>query len=111
MASRLARAEYRTCTLLGCKPDGMSEYKFYSFYGGYEKAEDQKGRKSFRESLDQWCTNDPIALREHPTRDIDRVPDDARAATAESIAELLRSGHTVVLMDSGGEQRTRQIWD
>jgi len=98
-------------SLLGCKPDGTSEYKFYSFCGGYEKPEDRPGRQSFREWLDQWSSNEPIPLREHPTRDFDRVPDDLRVATAESIAELLRSGHTVVLIDSGGEQRTRQICD
>ncbi len=36
-------------SLLGRKPDGMSEYAFYSFYGGYDKPEKQPGRKSFRE--------------------------------------------------------------
>jgi hypothetical protein len=85
------------------------EYPFYSFYGGFDKAEERPSHKSFREWLDQWCDTSPIQLREHPTSDYEKVPNDVLNAAAKSITELLRQGHTVVLMDSGGEQRTRQV--
>jgi hypothetical protein len=96
-------------SLLGCKPDGTSEYAFYSFYGGYDKPEKRPGRKSFREWLDQRHGAPPIQLRECPTTDFNKVPDDVLNAAAKSVAELLRQGHTVVLVDSGGDQRTSQV--
>jgi hypothetical protein len=96
-------------SLLGRKPDGTSESAFYSFYGGYDKSEERPGHKSFRECLEQGCGASPIQLRAHPTHDYEKVPDDVLNAAAKSIAELLCQGHTVVLVDSGGEQRTRQV--
>ncbi len=96
-------------SLLGCKPDGTSEYDFYSFYGGFDKPEEQSGRKSFREWLDQYQGVTPILLEEHPTEDFKRVSDEALTSTATIIRELMRDDYTVVLIDSGGEQRTGQV--
>src|SRR6266481_5624420 len=35
-------------SLLGCKPDGLSEVSFYSFYGGYDVATEHAGALSFK---------------------------------------------------------------
>jgi hypothetical protein len=95
--------------LLGRKPDGMSEYKFYSFYGGYDKPEERPGRKSFRQWLNQQHNVPKIELREYPTTDFEKVADDMRESASQCVTELLRQGHTVVLVDSGGDQRTGQV--
>jgi hypothetical protein len=87
----------------------MSEYAFYDFYGGYDKPEEYSNRKSFREWLNQRNNVPSIELREHPTDDFEKIPDNKLQAISKSIAELLREGHTVVLVDSGGIQRTEQV--
>ncbi len=96
-------------SLLGRKPNGMSEYSFYSFYGGYDKPDEQLGRKSFREWLDLHHSASPIQLLEHPTDDFQKISDDKLSAASETIADLLHQGHTVILVDSGGQQRTYQV--
>ena len=87
-------------SLLGQKPDGTSEFSFYSFY--------EKGW-SFQEWLDQNYKDKAIQVLEHPTCDFRRVPNETLAAIASDISNLLSEGRTVVLVDSGGLQRTGQV--
>jgi len=97
-------------SLLGRKPDGLSEFSFYSFYGGFDLPSDHPGRPSFQEWIERWHGNLSILLREHPTVDIQPpIPAAILEAVAVDIGELLVAGRTVVLMDSGGDTRTRVV--
>src|SRR2546426_9699155 len=60
-------------SLLGRKPDGTSEFSFYSFRGGFDLASDRPGCLSFREWLDKLHDAPSIILREPPTCDFKPV--------------------------------------
>lgn len=96
-------------SLLGQKPDGLSEFSFYSFYGGFDLPSDHPGRPSFQEWLERWHSNLSILLREHPTVDFQPMPAETLEAVAADIDKLLVAGRTVVLLDSGGQTRTRVV--
>lgn len=96
-------------SLLGKKPDGLSEFSFYSFYGGFDLPSDKPGRPSFQEWLERWHPDPSISVREHPTTDFQPIPTDTLNAVAAAINELLLSGRTVVLVDSGGQTRTKVV--
>jgi hypothetical protein len=87
-------------SLLGHKPDGTSEFSFYSFFG--------RGQ-SFQQWLDREYPEKTIKVVEHPTCDFRPVPKETLAAVASDILNLLSEGRTVVLVDSGGMQRTGQV--
>ena len=95
-----AESDVAVVSLLGEKRDGTSEYSFYSFHA--------KGR-SFQQWLDKNCPTKGVQVVEHPTIDFDRVPTETMEAVASDISRLLSEGRTVVLMDSGGEERIRQV--
>jgi hypothetical protein len=96
-------------SLLGRKPDGLSEFSFYSFYGGFDLPSDNPGRPSFLEWLARWHGDLSILVREHPTVDFQPIPADTLAAVAAAIDELLVAGRTVVLLDSGGQTRMKVV--
>ncbi|MCH7748092.1 MAG: hypothetical protein IH939_08340 [Acidobacteria bacterium] len=96
-------------SLLGCKPNGLSEFSFYSFYGGYDVPAEHAGSLSFQEWLDCWHGELSILLHEHPTRDSDPIPTETLEAVAHDINALLSTGRTVVLVDSGGQERTGKV--
>lgn len=96
-------------SLLGRKPDGTSEFSFYPFYGGFDGADEQRGRVSFQEWLDEHYPDLQIEIRQHPTEDYRRIPDSALGAIAKEITELLAARKTVVLVDSGGQTRTAAV--
>jgi hypothetical protein len=86
-------------SLLGAKPDGTSEFSFYSFCG----------RESFQDWLDKRHGSLSITVREHPTTDYASIPSAELDAIANDVSRLLAEGYTVVLVDSGGETRTSQV--
>lgn len=86
-------------SLLGHKPDGTSEFSFYSFYGKY----------SFQEWLDRWHNKRSLKVVEFPTCDFRPIAKDNLAAISKKVLDLLSNGCTVVLMDSGGETRTGMV--
>lgn len=98
-------------SLLGRKngPDGMSEFSFYSFHGGWDLPVERRGRPSFEEWLQRWHKNRRIKVLEHPTYDFRRIPQETLRAVASDVLRELSAGRTVVLIDSGGEQRTGQV--
>ncbi len=96
-------------SLLGRKPDGTSEFSFYSFYGGCDDPTEAHGRLSFRAWLDRWHGDRAIEVIEHPTKDYIKIPPETLATVAADIERLLSAGRTVVLVDSGGEIRSRQV--
>lgn len=94
-------------SLLGQKQDGMSEYSFYSFFGGCDLADDHPGKPSFRDRVSGIVPD--IVVLEHPTIDSERVPTSTLDAVEVDVRSLLAQGRTVVIIDSGGETRTGQV--
>jgi hypothetical protein len=96
-------------SLLGRKPDGTSEFSFYSFRGGFDLASDRPGCLSLQEWLDKWHGAPSIILREPPTCDFKPVSSETLEAVSSGISELTSAGRTVVLLDSGGVTRTGMV--
>ena len=96
-------------SLLGRKPDGLSEFSFYSFYGGFDLASERPNRLSFQQWLDRWHKERSILVREHPTCDFKPIPPETLDAVAHDMDELLSAGRTVIIVDSGGQTRTRVV--
>lgn len=97
-------------SLLGEKEGGRSEFSFYSF-GPPSSAAIRTGGQQL--SFDAWIAH------YHPTVRIDVVsvptvdrmpmePSDLSTATS-AVRELLTMQHNVVVVDSGGEQRTGAV--
>jgi hypothetical protein len=96
-------------SLLGRKPDGMSEFSFYTFHSQVDTAGETLNGESFQEWLDHHYNDRRITVVEHPTTDYRGVPQSSLSAIAEDVNRLLADGHTVVLVDSGGQQRTGKV--
>ena len=99
-------------SLLGRKngPGGKSEFSFYPpFYGDWDQADERRGKISFQQWLDRHHKDRCIQVVEHPTYDGVRVPEATLRAVACEVSRLLSAGRTVVLMDSGGQDRTGQV--
>lgn len=101
-------ANVAVVSLLGRK-HGASEFTFYSFCGGLDSPGERRSRPSFQEWLDRWHKDRAIQVFEHPTDDFVSIPEDKRSAIKSEILRLLDEGRTVVLVDSGGETRTREV--
>jgi len=96
-------------SLLGRKPNGLSEYSFYSFCGTFETPAETKSRPPFQQWLEQRHPKRRLEVIEHPTTDFKPVPRETLVVVARDIDHHLSMGRIVVLMDSGGETRTRQV--
>ena len=96
-------------SLLGRKPDGLSEFSFYSFFGLWDTFEERRGRPSFQQWLDERHSGRGIRLLEHPTVDFKSIPLEALESAASDIRLLAAAGRTVVIVDSGGETRTQVV--
>jgi hypothetical protein len=96
-------------SLLGCKPDGRSEFSFYSFFGGFDRRSENTGRFSFQEWITRWHQDLSIVVCEHPTCDFKPIPADTLNAVASDIGKFISAGRTVVLVDSGGQTRTGTV--
>lgn len=94
-------------SLLGEKPDGSSEFRFYSF--GSALGPNSDGSETFSDWLGRVHSDLGIIVCEHPTTDFNPVEAAILDAASESLRRLASKGHTVVVVDSGGEQRTRQL--
>jgi hypothetical protein len=95
-------------SLLGYKPDGKSEFSFYSFHGGWDLPASH-GLLSFQEWFDRSHKERSIQVIEHPTHDFRPIPQGTLQAIESDISRLLSEGRTIVVMDSGGETRTTQV--
>lgn len=94
-------------SLLGRKPNGMSEYAFYSFFGGFDAPREHPGKRSFAQWLEM--TAPEIVLVEHPTVDFQPVPTETLKAIEFDVRRLLSRDRSVLIFDSGGETRTGQV--
>jgi hypothetical protein len=98
-------------SLLGHKPppSRMSEFAFYSFHGEADTEPERAKRLSFQEWLSSRHPTRCIQVVEHPTEDYAPVPDATCAAVQATVDRLLADGWRVVLIDSGGEVRVKQV--
>jgi len=94
-------------SLLGRKPDGRSEFSFYSFDGGFDARSDR--RLMFADWLKRWHPDLSITLREHPTCDFKTIAPETLDDIAASVRELMSAGWVVILVDSGGQTRTKAV--
>lgn len=96
-------------SLLGRKPDGTSEFSFYSFKSG-NNDDDCDGRpRSFQKWLTERHPNLEIVVAEHPTTDLQPVDLNIVEAVGAEIERFLGERKVVVVVDSGGETRTRSV--
>ena len=93
-------------SLLGEKPDGTSEFSFYSFAGAKDVESHRRRGPSFEQWLTKHHADRNIVLAEHPTTDFRPIEDEALEAIGRDIERLLNAEKTVVVVDSGGETRT-----
>jgi hypothetical protein len=96
-------------SLLGHKPDGTSEFTFYTFHSQLDTPGETRRGKSFQEWLDHHHADRGINVVEYPTTDYQGVPQTTLTAIAADVNRLLTDGRTVVLVDSGGQQRTGTV--
>lgn len=93
-------------SLLGRKPDGMSEYSFYPFRGGFDPPSKEP---LFQDWLAKEFPDLNLVVHDHPTVDFTAIEKQKYEAVAAAINAALDAGKTVVLVDSGGEQRTKHV--
>ncbi len=65
-------------SLLGRKPDGLSEFSYYSFRGGFDRSKDRPGCPTWQE----WLTKrygSKYRVCEFPTIDTELVPEDTKS--------------------------------
>ena len=101
-------------SLLGRKqcPDGVSEFSFYSFHGGWDRPDERRRKPSFQEWLDRRYKDRSFLVIEHPTTDMGRsetFPPGTLDAVACDISRLLREGRTVILMGFRRDTRTGMV--
>lgn len=85
-------------SLLGKKPDGTDEHSFYSF----------RNADGFQMWIAKRSSGD-INLFIHPTTDFNPVGQQTITAIESDLNRELSLGRSVVIVDSGGVQRTGQI--
>ena len=102
-------------SLLGRKPSrnprqpGLSEFSFYTFCGGFDSPEERGDQPTFQDWLNAHHADLQICVLEHPTNDWGKVPTETLDAVATDFYDLVSAGRTVVIMDSAGVTRTRQV--
>lgn len=87
-------------SLLGEKPNGINEFSYYSFF--------DRGL-SFQDWLDHNDIGRSVEVVERPTIDTKQISDATLEAIVSDIDRLICAGRTIILMDSGGVQRTRAV--
>lgn len=86
-------------SLLGTKKDGRGEYRFYNF--DYPKSSPEAWLNSFGIRR--------LSVIERPTIDNTPVPNETIDIIREDVRRLLASQRQVVIVDSGGLERTGQV--
>lgn len=95
-------------SLLGRKPDGLSEFSYYSFRGGFDQPDDKPGSPTWQE----WLTERygcKYRVYEFPTVDTKPITEDVNILAAKAISGFMQAGKTVVVVDSGGIGRTGKV--
>lgn len=95
-------------SLLGRKPEGLSEFSYYSFRGGFDQSEDRPGCPAWQEWLSERFGS-TYCVCEFPTVDTEPVPEVTKKLVVSAILRFMHSGKTVILVDSGGVGRTGNV--
>ncbi len=92
----------KTCiiSLLGQKPDGRSEFSFYSSFNDAE---------GFDAWLNANATDRKFHVISYPTVDCKKINPCILTAIAADVTRLVSQGETVVVMDSGGSSRSGAV--
>jgi hypothetical protein len=91
-------------SLLGTKSNGTSEFKYYPFRSCEEPGD--------RPTLQEWLSSIKLSafvVLEYPTTDYQTIPADQVRRIVECVRRLLAENRTVVLLDSAGAVRTKQV--
>jgi hypothetical protein len=96
-------------SLLGCKPDGKSEFSFYNFSGKDDTTSESRGKPPWQAWLDRHHPDRGVTVIEHPTTDFQPITDETLQRVAKDVQRLLGEGRTIVLIDSGGQTRTGTV--
>lgn len=105
----LPKPDTTIISLLGRKPDGLSEYSFYSFCGGFDDPTEGQVRPTFQEWLERRHKILSITVCDYPTVDFSKIPQETLAAIKIELDLLFSQGRKVVLVDSGGETRNTAV--
>jgi hypothetical protein len=91
-------------SLLGQKTDGHSEFEYYPFQSSTEV-----GAKPIFEAWMQQRYRDSFIIHEYPTTDRRPIQPAVLSGASGCAGELLAAGNKVLIMDSGGAERTRSV--
>ena len=87
-------------SLLGTKPDGRSEFSFYSSFKDAE-------------AFEAWLNTNVAGRRFHvisqPTTDCQEIDPAVLTTIAADVLRLISQGATIVVMDSGGHTRSGAV--
>ena len=98
-------------SLLGRKQGdkGSSEFSYYSFSGGLDTSSEKGNKPIIQDWLATRQEHLRILVREHPTYDYRPISHDSLNAIEADILDLISLGRTVVVVDSGGMERTGKV--
>ncbi len=102
--SGLPTGPWQIVSLLGSKKGGYSEFAYYPFKSSLEIG----SKPSFQEWLNARY-GPRFTVHEFPTVDATGIPNATMERATQRIRELLRSGQSVLLVDSAGCERTARI--
>jgi len=88
-------------SLLGQKTTGLSEFSYYPF----RSAKESGTKPTFEEWLNKRYKR-RFVVHEFPTVDGRGIPPDVLDATGRRVLDCLESGHTTLVIDSAGAERT-----
>jgi hypothetical protein len=91
-------------SLLGEKTTGLSEFSYYPFRSSEESGPKPTFEKWLNERYGQR-----FVVHEFPTVDGRGVPPDLLKAAGRRVLDCLERGHTTVVIDSAGAERTARV--
>ena len=91
-------------SLLGQKTNGFSEFDYYPFQSSKESGP----KPTFQEWFDERCGR-RFVVHEFPTVDAREIPSDVLKTVKRLLIELIENRSTVVVIDSGGAERTARV--
>jgi hypothetical protein len=96
--------ELHLISLLGRKRDGYSEFSYYPFRSSLERND----KPPFESWLERYSPR-VVVVHEFQTVDAMGVPAQTLDAAVACAENCLRSGHTTVVVDSAGSERTSRV--
>ncbi len=96
-------------SLLGTKPNGLSEYSYYSFRGGHESSVQHSNSATFQEWLNERFGLGRFVVVDFPTIDTEPIEPTVLTDICRTVTSLLAASADVLLVDSGGEGRTGKV--